>query len=134
MNWRSHSNTFDNCDTILSKNDTGMVILDGTLNNLYKQYRKTIGGIYVKYWAPASQTNANNISGVNIPFPNEDIAFQDTLNKGVVKVINDKFRFELYRPQSYYINVGDRAVQANVKFVFCDEKLRAFSDVYNVII
>jgi hypothetical protein len=134
MNWRSHSDSFDNCDTILSENDTGMVILDGTLSNLYKKYGKTIGNIYVKYWAPASQSDVNNISGVNIPFPNEEIAFQDTLNKGVIEVENNKFRFELYRPQSYYMNVGDKPVRANVKFIFCDKKMRPFSNIYNVII
>lgn len=134
MNWRSHSNTFQNCDIIVSQNDSGMVVLDGTMKNLYQKYQRIIGDVYIKYWAPATQSEANNVSGISIPYPNETVAFQDTKNKGIVKVENDTFRFEMYRPHSYYINVGDRPVQPNVKFIFLDKKYRPFSSVYNVVI
>ena len=135
MNWRSHSNSFDNCDVMVSKNDNGMVTIDGSLRNLYRKYARIIGKVYIKYWAPASSTKANNVSGVFIPSPNESIAFGDTINKGVVEVENNRFLFNLFRPQSFYNNSGtyeDTPVSPNVKFVFCDRKMRPFSSIYYV--
>lgn len=132
MNWRSHSNKFENCDIALSKNDDGMVLVDGVLKNIYKRYKSIIGDTYVKYWAPNCQCVANDVSGVVVPFPNEEIAFEDTINQGVVKVLNDKFRINLYRPQSYYSNTSQEAIAPNVKFMFCDSQMRPFSSVYMV--
>ena len=132
MNWRSHSNRFDNCDIHVSRNDDGMIVVDGSLKNLYKNYSSIIGRIFIKYWSPNASNNTNNVSGVSIPFTNEAIAYEYTVNKGLVRIENDKFRFNLYRPQSYYTNTSKEPVPANVKFVFCDKKMRPFSGVYYV--
>jgi len=70
--------------------------------------------------------------GVSIPYPNETVAFQDTVNKGLIRVKNDRFRFDLYRPHSYYTNTSKTPVKPNVKFIFCDSEMRPFSGVYYV--
>ena len=132
MNWRSHSTRFNNCDLLVSNNDDGMVVINGSLKNLYQDYKKIIGDVYIKYWAPNMSNNATNVSGVAIPYPNESMAFGDTINKGVVRVVNDNFRFNVYRPQQYYLNTGKTAVRPNVKLIFCNSDMKPFSSTYTL--
>ena len=89
---------------------------------------------YIKYTAATPPTYSSNFSGSGMPFPNEDIAYDDTPNKGIAQVINGKFSFTIKYPNSYYINMGTIYVEPHVKILLVnkDNKSIGESQVINL--
>ena len=85
--------------------------------------------VFVKYSASNPPTFSANFSGSGLPFPNEDIAYQNTPNRGVVEVINNQFTINLIYPNSYYVNMGSDFVVPLVKLILVDEKNNELSDL-----
>ena len=96
--------------------NNGIVLITGNANlsMLGDQY-------YVKYTAANPPTYSSNFSGSGMPYPNEDIAYENTPNRGVTKVINGKFSFTIKVPSSYYINMGSEFIEPHVKMVLVDK-------------
>ncbi len=102
-----------------------------------KNYLDALGklqGIYIQYWAPNKPTRGYSFSGSGLPFPNEEIAYEDTINKGVIKVLQGEFNFHLDYPNSYYSQMGKKLNPPQVKFRFCDGQGKIMSKIYTVIL
>ena len=84
--------------------------------------------VYLKYWAASSPTYNSNFSGSGLPYPNEDMAFDGTSNKGVVDVNGSKFQFTLNYPNSYYVNMGSVYVPPQVNIVVCNSEQKEISE------
>ena len=57
----------------------------------------------VSYWASQSSQTGYSFSGSGLPYPNEDIAFNGTPNKGVTMTDNvGEFTVQITKPNSYY--------------------------------
>jgi hypothetical protein len=95
---------------------------------------KTHKKLYIQYSAANPPTYNASFSGSALPFPTEEVAFQNTPNKGTVDVINHEFTFSLRYPNSYYKNMGNIYVKPCVKIVVVDEKNTPISDevVFNL--
>ena len=76
--------------------------------------------LYVKYSAANPPTYNGSFTGSGLPFPNEDFAFENTPNRGVVEVTNGHFKFTLKYPNSYYVNLGTVYVPPHVKILLVD--------------
>ena len=105
----SNENSFIKNLNYVKEND-GSLVITGTVNiNSYNnQY-------YIKYTAANSPTFSANYSGSGLPFPTEEIAFENTENRGVTNILNGKFSFNLRFPNSYYVNMGTVYVNPHVK-------------------
>jgi hypothetical protein len=88
--------------------------------------------LYVKYSAPNPPTYNSNFSGSGLPYPTEEIAFENTPNKGVAEIVNGKFSFTIRYPNSYYINMGSVYVGPHVKLLIVDKDNRELSPVENI--
>lgn len=64
----------------------------------------------IKFIAAAPVDRRQSYMGSGLPWPNEEVAFGNTPNKGAVPVINGEFSFSLWLPGSYYINNGQSLV------------------------
>ena len=106
---RNENSFIDNIQ--ITENKSGSVIISGNVtinsNNKY----------YIKYTAANSPTYSTNYSGSGLPYPTEDIAFENTPNRGIVEVVNSSFSFSIQYPNSYYINMGTVYVEPNVKLI-----------------
>jgi len=85
--------------------------------------------VYVKYSACNSPTYNGSFSGSGLPFPSEDIAFENTPNRGVAEVVNGRFKFNIRYPNSYYINIGTVYVPPHVKIILVDSDNNPKSEV-----
>ena len=78
-----------------------------------------------------SSRSQRKFSGSKLPFPNQEIAFENSPNIGRVKLGNDgSFRIHLVYPKSYYKTMGADYIKPHVKLLFCDQN----GDMYEKII
>ena len=78
--------------------------------------------LYVKYIAPNPPTYNSSFSGSGLPYENEEMAFDNTPNSGVVEVINGIFSFSLRYPNSYYTNMGTVYIHPHVKIQLVNDE------------
>jgi hypothetical protein len=126
------------CDEFKTVNDSSFVlgfdvskfddkngyIVKGTVKNIYN-----VGNLYLKYTASNPPTYGGNFSGSGLPHPSEEIAFENTPNRGVVPLVNGNFKFKLKYPNSYYINLGTVYVNPTVKVIVVDSNNKPLTNV-----
>lgn len=99
----------------VKNNNNNAFIISGKLN--YPSTKQ----LYIKYSASNPPTYNSNFSGSGLPYPSEDIAFENTPNRGVVEIINGVFNFSIRYPNSYYINMGTVYIEPHVKLTIVDK-------------
>jgi len=70
----------------------------------------------VLYWAANPPDHLASFTGSGLPFPNQDVAFENTPNRGAVKAIGNHFEFHIEFPNSYYIGLGSKLVEPSVHY------------------
>lgn len=73
------------------------------------------------WWAANPPTYITSFSGSGLPYPNPNIAYENTVNKGMVKTdCNGYFHFRVRYPNSYYTGLGSKLVEPNCHIKLCD--------------
>ena len=90
------------------------------------------GRLFVKYIAANPPTYNTSFSGSGLPFANEDMAFENTPNSGVIEVIDSSFSLSIRYPNSYYINMGTVYVEPNIKLQLFNENNKSIGDSITV--
>ncbi len=114
-----------NLDIKKVNNDSYIVSGDVTTNPYSEQ-------LFVKYSAANPPTYNANFSGSGLPYPNEEIAFENTPNRGAVEVINNKFTISIRYPNSYYINMGSVYIEPHIRLILCDKHNKEIGEVVYV--
>ena len=70
----------------------------------------------VLYWAANPPDHRASFSGSGLPFPNAEVAFENTPNRGAVKAVGGHFTFNITFPNSYYIGLGSKLVEPSVHY------------------
>ena len=78
------------------------VILEGTLNN------------EIDYLAASHADRRATFTGSGLPFHNEKQAFENTSNRGKVKLIGNAFKFDILFPNSFYVELGRKMIPPTV--------------------
>ena len=73
------------------------------------------------FWASNPPTYNTSYSGSGLPYPNSDIAYENTPNQGAVKAVNGKFEFRVRYPNSYYVGLGSLYIEPFVYIKVCEE-------------
>lgn len=60
----------------------------------------------ISYIAASEADHNSSFTGSGLPFPNKQIAFENTKNKGILLLHNDKFTISITQPNSYYARLG----------------------------
>ena len=68
----------------------------------------------VIFWAANPPNFNNSFSGSGLPFPNYQVAYENTPNVGAVKTFGGRFKFNLIFPNSYYEGLGTNYVKPHV--------------------
>jgi hypothetical protein len=110
---------------IKNKNNNSFII-SGKLN--YPTSKK----LYIKFSASNPPTYNSNFSGSGLPYPSEEIAFENTPNRGVVEIINGEFNFSIRYPNSYYINMGTIYIEPHVKIIIVDKDNNSIGETKSV--
>lgn len=130
MRCPKYSSTFETVDfaklNIINDNKNKLYIVNGHIND--RNYFST-NKLFIKYSAANKPTYNRSFSGSALPYPSEEIAFQNSSNIDMVPVVNNKFSFNLVYPNSYYINMGSEYVPPQVKIVLINDKNEEVSKV-----
>ena len=96
-----NTTTFNNkdCNGTIEISNVGDVTVNGSFSNI-------MSNPTLIYWSANPPTYNNSFSGSCLPYPNEDVAFNRTLNKGRINNSNGTFNIKLKYPNSYYTNLG----------------------------
>ena len=84
--------------------------------------RGTCGG-KLRYLAAAPPDFRQSYAGSGLPWPNEEVAYGQTPNRGTVKTHEGNFSFNIMYPNAYYVNCGSTLVQPHVHLVVNDSEV-----------
>lgn len=68
----------------------------------------------IKYWAANPIWSNYSYSGSGLPFPNHEIAYQNTINQGQVLLNKGQFTIKLLHPSEYYVDQGKKLLKPHV--------------------
>ena len=113
-NWRQTQFNKDLCNGTITYRGSGDLVVKGQL---------TQGGLASKlyFWAAAPPTYGTSFSGSGMPYPDAEVAYDRTPNKGLVNLTNGQFTINMKYPNAYYIGLGSLYVPPHVNFKICQE-------------
>lgn len=130
--WDTIHKKLDICDVVMMKNKTNDVfMINGQLSGEL-MLLSNVETLVIKYWAANPPTYSQSFSGSGLPYPNEEVAFQNSKNVGVVPVKNGKFSLTIRFPNSYYDNMGTVYVPPQIKIKVCSDKNVAVSKIQHI--
>lgn len=124
---------FMGCSVKGITNQNGNYRFTGTTKNYLNILTRSLD-VYLQYWAPNKPDRRNSFNGSGLPFPSEEVAFDNTSNKGVIRILGGEFTFHLDYPNSYYSHMGKKLNPPLVKFRFCDSSGRQLTDIHTIIL
>jgi len=109
MNKQVHEYEFNNtyCDcniTIFKKNNVDLVNIRGKIND-------SVDNDEVLYLAAAPADHITSFAGSGLPYPNKEIAYLNTPNKGVVELNLRRFEINILMPNSYCVDMCNTLVK-----------------------
>lgn len=133
--WTKTDRVFESCDVAVSTNQSGCVVFEGVVKDPLRSRLLTTGKVFVQYWAPSPPDYRTSFSGSGMPFPNEEIAFNNSPNIGKVPLSMDgSFRLRLQYPNSYYKRLGAVYVRPSVKLLFRDADGNMIGKVVTIVL
>lgn len=104
----------------------GVVLYKGKGNYVVKgklEINQTSNPIVV-FWAPNKPTIGTSFHGSGLPYPNPEIAFESTPNKGAVKTKNGYFEFNVEYPNSFYVTNTGEYLSPRVLIRVCEKGIK----------
>ena len=104
----------NNCKGTVVDSGKGTFLVKGTINT-------TAVNPTVLYWAAAPPNYRTSFSGSGMPFPNPEVAYENTPNVGAVQAPGGAFEFRLNYPNSYYTHLGSVYKSPRVHIKACGD-------------
>ena len=73
----------------------------------------------IVYWAANPPDYIQSFSGSGLPFPNPQVAYQNTPNLGAVNLQGNTYSFDILFPNSYYTQLGTIYNEPRVSLKLC---------------
>ena len=113
------NNQFDfifknNCKGVILDSGDGEYIVKGSVQT--KTNNATL-----MYWAANPPSYLTSFSGSGLPYPNPEIAYENTPNRGAVKISGGIYQFRVRFPNAYYVGLGSVYVEPCVHIKVCEE-------------
>ena len=112
-NWRELFFDKSLCSGVITPKGDGNIVVTGKLKNIN---RATI----TYFAANPPDVNTLSFTGRGLPFPNPDIAFQNTENVGRITTEDGTFRVSIKYPNSYYTALGSLYVPPQLHIKICE--------------
>ena len=130
MNKQSLENTINSSGflNILPDNINKIMSCNVNPNNLNEGTYTVSGKIHANdgtkliYWAPNPPNHGLSYSGSGLPFPNPQVAYENTPNLGSTIVKNGSYQFKLYFPNSFYTKLGTILNEPRVHIKLCGQQ------------
>lgn len=100
-----------NCKYVVENPGKGEFVVRGNIEG---------GAQKIVYYASNPVTYNSSFSGSGLPFPNPEVAFENTPNNGTVSTsANGEFEFRIFYPNSYYMALGTIYIGPHVFIKAC---------------
>lgn len=106
------------------KYNNDKIIIEGTVKNIL--------GTHMKYWAANKIEKRKSFSGSGLPLASEKMAFQNSVNRGIIKLLLGNFKIIIDKPSTYYTNLGSKYISSKLYYCLCNEKYEDVSKVYSI--
>lgn len=116
MNWREMYFNKDMCSGKLYNNSGGDILVKGTIKSKNPNAK-------IMFWAPCPPNHLTSYSGSALPFPNPEVAYDNTPNTGSVQANNKEFSFRIKYPNAYYAGLGTIYIPPLVNIKVCEPEL-----------
>ena len=90
------------------RNENGYYVLIGRVSNGWKHA--------FTYWAANPADHHLSFTGSGIPFPNPEVAFENTPNRGVITTETGGFQIQVQYPNAFYMGLGKEYIEPSVFF------------------
>lgn len=111
--WRQKLFNQNMCNGAIINEGNGDILVTGEVKSNTPNPR-------ILYWAAAPPTYSTSYYGSGMPYPNPEIAFEQTTNAGSVQAMDRKFNFRLKYPNSYYVGLGTLYMPPHVHIKVCE--------------
>ena len=113
-NWENSYLKNVSCDNVVEQDIDGDFTVRG--------FEPTINSdSTVIFWAANPPTYNGSFSGSGLPFPNPEIAYHNSVNKGRVKTIGGHYEFKIRYPNAYYVGLGSKYIEPCVHIKICQK-------------
>jgi hypothetical protein len=100
----------------------GAVFYEGDGKFVVKGMAKsTSSNAKLLFWAANPATRGYSAAGSGLPYPSAEMAFEDTPNRGVVRMNSGYFEFRVHFPNAFYVGLGSRYIPPSVFVKVCEE-------------
>ena len=113
--WRNTYFQKLNCEGMVEKTPSGDFLVQGRLKNHDADAK-------IMFWAAAPSGYRTSFTGSGLPYPNPEVAFENSPNRGIVRANNSEFSFKVYSPNSYYTGLGTVYMPPHIFFKVCDTR------------
>ena len=113
-NWKENVGKQYSCEGMVLDAGNGEYVVKGSVNSKTSDPK-------VIFWASNPPTYTTSYSGSGLPYPNSNIAYENTPNRGAVIANNRKFQFRVRYPNSFYIGLGSLYIEPCVHIKICEE-------------
>ena len=113
-NWNKTLFNKDLCEGSLIYKGSGDLVVNGNLKTLSPTSK-------LFFWAAAPPTYGTSYSGSGMPYPNPEVAYDRTPNKGIVSVVNGQFTINMKYPNAYYTGLGSLYIPPHINFKICED-------------
>ena len=96
------------------KNNKNVLEINGEIKNPLDNLKK------IKYWAADPSNYRYSYSGSGLPFNNQEQAYTNKINVGEVDVVDSKFSFKIYPPNSYYTKLNTNLIKPMLHITTCN--------------
>lgn len=121
--WNSANKELPLCNVDIIKDNDNSFLVNGSLKGELLTLSNSTN-LYLKFWAANSPNYNSNFSGSGLPFPNKDIAFENSHNIGTSNISNGNFSISMRYPNSYYINMGATYIHPEVQIQIFDSNTK----------
>ena len=107
--WRTkHFETQSRISGSVQYDGSGSLKISGTVRNAEHKS-------YIIFWAANPPDYRTSYSGSGLPYPNSEVAYEKSPNRGVVDIQSDgSFQFHLKYPSGYYTGLGTVYMQPHI--------------------
>ena len=112
-NWKNDYSKQHKCEGVVLDAGQGEFVVRGKVETISNSAT-------IMFWAANPPTYCTSYSGSGLPYPNADIAYENTPNRGAVKSNNGEFEFRVSYPNSYYAGLGTVYVEPCVYIKVCE--------------
>ena len=116
-NWKMEwSDKYMNCNGVVYDSGSGEFLVKGSVKSVTSNPT-------IMFIAPNPPTYVTSFSGSGLPYPNPEVAYENTPNRGSVVAIDRNFQFKIRYPNAYYVALGSVYVEPCVHIRVCENGL-----------